>query len=128
MLCDPMDYRPPGSSLSTRFSRQEHWSGLLCLLQVIFQTQGSNQHLTGLLHWQAGSSSLVPPGKPHHWHVKVKVTQSCLILCNTMGCILSGSSVHCKNTGVVCHILLRRSSQFRDRTQVLHNAGRFFTI
>ena len=26
-LCDPMDCNPPGSSLSTGFSRQEHWSG-----------------------------------------------------------------------------------------------------
>ena len=30
------------------------------LLQGIFQTQGSNQHL---LHWQVGSLPLVPPGK-----------------------------------------------------------------
>ena len=27
-------------------------------------TQGSNPHLLGLLHWQADSSSSVPPGKP----------------------------------------------------------------
>ena len=63
MLCDPVDYSLPGSSLSIRFSRQEYWSGLLCLLQVIFLTQGSNWHLVGLLHWRAGSSPLVPPGK-----------------------------------------------------------------
>ena len=29
-LCDPMDCRPPGSSLSMGFSRQEYWSGLPC--------------------------------------------------------------------------------------------------
>ena len=28
-LCDPMDFSPPGSSLSMGFSRQEYWSGLL---------------------------------------------------------------------------------------------------
>ena len=27
-LCDPIDSSPPGLSLSLRFSRQEHWSGL----------------------------------------------------------------------------------------------------
>ena len=27
-LCDPMDCGPPGSSLSVKFPRQEHWSGL----------------------------------------------------------------------------------------------------
>ena len=32
-------------------------------LQGIFQTQGSNLHRLGLLHWQAGSL-LVPPGEP----------------------------------------------------------------
>ena len=28
-LSDPMDYSPPGSSVSMGFSRQEYWSGLL---------------------------------------------------------------------------------------------------
>ena len=34
------------------------------LLRGIFLTQGSNPHLLSLWHWQAGSSSLAPPGKP----------------------------------------------------------------
>ena len=33
-------------------------------LQGIFPTQGSNAHLLFLLHWQAGSLPLPPPGKP----------------------------------------------------------------
>ena len=33
------------------------------LLQGIFQTQGLNLHLSGLLHWQTGSLPLVPPEK-----------------------------------------------------------------
>ena len=33
-------------------------------LQGIFPTQGSNARLLPLLHWHAGSSSLVLPGKP----------------------------------------------------------------
>ena len=50
---------------SVGFSRQEYWSGLLlCFLQGIFPTQVSNSHLLCLLHWQAGSYPLVPPGKP----------------------------------------------------------------
>ena len=32
------------ASLSMGFSRQEYWSGLLCLLQGIFPTQGLNPH------------------------------------------------------------------------------------
>ena len=35
------------------------------LLQGIFPTQGSNSYLLCLLHWQAGSLPLVPPGKPN---------------------------------------------------------------
>ena len=38
--------------------------GCHVLLQGIFQTQGSNPHLLCLLHWQAGSLPLAPPGKP----------------------------------------------------------------
>ena len=50
--------------LSMGFSRQGCWSGLHFLLQGIFPTQGSNQHLSCLLHWQAGSLPLAPSGKP----------------------------------------------------------------
>ena len=38
--------------------------GCHALLQGIFLTQGSNPHLLGLLHWQAGSLPPAPPGKP----------------------------------------------------------------
>ena len=41
-------------------------TGVSChaLLQGIFLTQGSNLSLLHLLHWQAGSLSLLPPEKP----------------------------------------------------------------
>ena len=43
--------------LSMRVSRPEYWNGQPCqaLLQEIFPTQGSNQGLLCLLHWQADS-------------------------------------------------------------------------
>ena len=47
--------------LSMGFSRQEYGVSCHALLQGIFPTQGLNLHL---LHWQAGSLSLVWPGKP----------------------------------------------------------------
>ena len=51
--------------LSTGFSQQEYWSGLpLPSSGGIFQTRGLNPHLLCLLHWQACSLPLVPPGKP----------------------------------------------------------------
>ena len=41
--------------LSMRISMQEYWSDYHFLLQRIFLTQRSNQHLLCLLHWQADS-------------------------------------------------------------------------
>ena len=53
-------------------------------------------------------------------------------LCDHMDCGPPGSSVHGdspgKNIGVVAMLSSRGSSQPRDRTQVFHIAGRFFTI
>ena len=51
--------------LSMRFSRQEHWSGLLHPPPGDLPNPGSNPHLLGVLQWQVGSLPLVKPGKPH---------------------------------------------------------------
>ena len=54
-LYSTMDYGPQGSSVH----------GIRhALLRGIFLTWGSNLHLLCLLHWQAGSLPLAPPGKP----------------------------------------------------------------
>ena len=47
--------------------------GCRALLQVIFLTQGWNPCLLRLLPWQAGSSLLVPPGKPKKLHRVIKI-------------------------------------------------------
>ena len=58
-----MDCSPPGSSV--RGDSPDKTTGVGChaLLQGILPTQVSNQHLLCLLHWQAGSLPLAPPGK-----------------------------------------------------------------
>ena len=65
MLCSP-----PGSSLHGEntgvFSGKNTGVGCRVLLQGIFLIQGSNQCLLSLLHCQAGSLPLAPPGKPIH--------------------------------------------------------------
>ena len=76
---DPMDCSPPGSSVhgilqartvervttsySRGSSRPRDRTCISCIgrQQGIFPTQGSNLRL---LHWQADSLPLVPPGKP----------------------------------------------------------------
>ena len=55
--------------LSVGFSREEYWVGCHALLQGIFSTLGLNLCLLHLLHRQAGSLPLVPPGKPMLWCV-----------------------------------------------------------
>ena len=61
-LCDPMNCSLQ-APLCMAFFRQEYWSPWHFLLQGIFLIQGSNVCLLGLLHLQAGSLPLVPPGK-----------------------------------------------------------------
>ena len=62
-LCDPMDRSLQGSSVHGIL--QPRITGVDChfLLQGIFPTEGSNPCLLYLLHWQAGSLPLAPPGK-----------------------------------------------------------------
>ena len=47
-LCDPMDCRPPGSSVHGDSAGKNTGVGCHALLQGIFPTQGSNP---GILHW-----------------------------------------------------------------------------
>ena len=79
-LCDPMDYSPPGSSVHGAFPGKNTGVGCHDLLQGIFQTQGSNLHLLHLLHWQAGSLPLAPPGKPLLYCVVVVQSTICVQL------------------------------------------------
>ena len=63
-LCNPMDYSPSGSSVYEDSPGKNTGMGCHALLQGIFLTQGSNPHLLCLLHWQACSLPVGPPGKP----------------------------------------------------------------
>ena len=83
------------ASLSMGFSCQEYWSGLHALLQGIFPTQGSNLCLLYLLHWEASSSPLGPPGKPKSMIAAdaAKSLQSCSTLCNPIDGSPLGSPV-----------------------------------
>ena len=66
------------------------------------------------------------------WKSKVLVIQSCLTLCNPMGCSPPGSLVHgvlqARIQEWVAIPFSRRSSWPRDQTWVSCTAGRFFTI
>ena len=68
-LCDPMDCNPRGSSVRG-FSREEHWSGLPCSPPGDLPDPGIESMSLHLLHRQAGSLPLVPPGKPQVVYIK----------------------------------------------------------
>ena len=59
------------SPLSVGFSRQEYWSGLPYPPpgDLPDPDAGLIPHLLCLLHWQVGSLSLAPPGKPESVHM-----------------------------------------------------------
>ena len=59
-------------------------------------------------------------------HVKVKVAQSCPTLCDPMDYTVHGI-LQARIQECVAFPFSRGSSQPRDRTQVSHIAGRFFT-
>ena len=63
-LGDPMDCSPARFLCPWDFPGKNTGVGCHALLQGIFPTQGSKQCLFCLLHWQAGSLLLEPPGKP----------------------------------------------------------------
>ena len=62
----------------------------------------------------------------------MKVTQSCLTLCNPMNCSPSGSSVHGnssgKDTEVGCHAFLQGIFPKQDQAWVSWIIGKFFTF
>ena len=62
--CDHMDYDPPVSSVHGILqARILEWVAVPSF-RGILPIWGSNPHLLCLLHWQAVSLPLVPPGKP----------------------------------------------------------------
>ena len=115
--------------LSMGFSRQEYWSGLLCPSPADLPDPGIEPRFPTL---QADSVLFEPPGKPllflilnFKMGLKVKVAWSCPTLWDPMDIvrgILQARVLEC-----VAYLFSRRSSQPRDRTQVSHIAGRFFT-
>ena len=60
----PYGLRPARRLSSWDSSGKNTRVGCHALLQGIYPTQGSNLCLLRLLHWQAGSLPLAPPGKP----------------------------------------------------------------
>ena len=98
-------------------------------LQGISPIQGSNPHLLYLLHWQADSLPLAPPGNMTIFCCFV--TKLILTLCDPIDCSRLDSSVHwgspSKNTGVGHHFLLQGILPTQGSNHVSCLAGGLFT-
>ena len=86
-LCDPMDCSLPGPSVHGDSPGKNMGVGCHALLQGIFPTQGLNLCLSCLLHWQARSLPLAPPGKPLYFIRYMLVVTLCFILCCVNLCV-----------------------------------------
>ena len=91
-LCNPVNCSHPGSSVH----------GILEWVAIHSSRESSQPRdptcVACLLHWQAGSLPLVPPGKIFEISQSVQslswVTQLCLTLCNPMDCSTPALPVH----------------------------------
>ena len=64
--------------LSLGFSRQEYWIQLPCSPPGDLPDPGIKPASLWLLHWQAGSLTLGPPGKPSWLLITIKLTNKAL--------------------------------------------------
>ena len=85
----PMDCSPP-APLSMGFSMQEYWGGLPSPPPGNLPDSGIKSGSLGLLHWQANSLLLVPPGEPWKAYAAAAAAKS-LQLCPTLCDPLDGS-------------------------------------
>ena len=99
---------------------QEYWSGWPIPSPADLLDPGIEPGSPAL---QVDSLPAELSGKPK---VKLKVAQSCLTLCNPLDCIVHGI-LQARTLEWVAFPFFRGSSQPRDRTQVSHIAGGFFT-
>ena len=106
-LCDPWTVAHQ-ASLSMGFSK--YWSGLRCPLPGDFPNSDIQPASLCLLHWQASSLPLTPPGKPL---IRCNTNMLVAKLCPTLQChgvqparLLCPWNSPGKNTGVGCHFLL----------------------
>ena len=113
------------------FSRQEYWRGCHALLQGIFPAQGSKlglQHCRPIVYWLWYQGS---PGRAnllalHMDSISEWKSLSRVQLCDLMDYTVQGI-LQARILERVAFPFSRGFSQSRDRTQVSHNAGGFFT-
>ena len=129
-LCDPMDCSPPGSSVHGTLQ-----AGILEWVAMSSSRPSSQPrdrtHISCIAGGFFTTESSERPKYTMKSESESEVTQSCLTLCDPMGCSPPGSSVHgIFQARVLAWLAIsfsRGSSRPWDQTQVSCTAGRFFT-
>ena len=116
-LCNLMDYSPPGSSVHGDSPGKNTGVGCHALLQGIFLIQGSNLCLLCLLHWQAGSLSLAPPGKPLPYSRRLETTSS-----SQFGFFFPSQNIFPYFTGI--HSPLKKRTAFHIKLHIKKKRGK----
>ena len=121
-LFDPMDCSSPGPSVHGILqARILEWVAMPSS-RGSSQPRDRTQVSFGLLHWQAGSLPLVPPGKPF-----TQVSESCSVMSGFATLWTGPGILQARILEWVAFPFSRGSSQPRDQTQVSCIAGGFFT-
>ena len=115
-------HQAPCPGESRGFSRQEYWRGLPCPPPGDLPYPGIEPMSLHLLHCRLILYQLSHKGSP----MKVKVAQLCLTLCDPVDYTVHGIP-QARILEWVAFPFSKGSSQCRDRTQVSHIAGGFFT-
>ena len=110
--------------LSMGFSRQEYEVGSLPNPGIELSSPTSPALVAGFFFTTSATWEVCLTKS--RLKVKVKVAQSCLTLCNPMDCTVHGI-LQGRILEWVAFPFSRGSSQSKDRTQVSHIEGRFFT-
>ena len=116
-----MDCSPPGSTVHEIFQAR-----ILEWVAISFSRGSSQRRVRTQVSYTAGRFFTDWTIREAHWKVKVKVTQSCSILCNPMDYTVHGI-LQARILEFVAVPFSRGSSHSRDRSQVSHVAGGFFT-
>ena len=150
-LCDPIDGSPPGSPIPRIFqARVLEWGAISFSNAWKWKVKVKSLSRVRLLATPWTAAYQAPPSMGFSkqkytarvqmltltfmsWcDVKVKVSQSCLTLCDPKDCSLPGFSVHgilqARTMEWVTVPFARASCLPRDQTQVSRIAGGFFTV
>ena len=111
-LCNPMNCSPPGSSVHGILQAR-----ILEWVAVPFSRESSQSadwtRVSCLLHWQAGSLVLVPPGKPEYSAIKKNEIMSCATTWMDLKMIILNKLSQAEKTTIWYHLYVDSKKEYK---------------